>query len=370
MTPHNTKGDLLKVPLETAHKPNERLLHLELLRIIACFLVILNHTTGYINCFVYDKSYITPELIRNLFIGMLVKINVPLFYMITGSLLLGKDRDYSYVFRKAVKTFGILLLFSLIANFCNQGRIYIPGFIRGFATAKVDGAGPYWYLYAYLGILLILPFMRSIAARLSFKDVIYIVIARVIITGFIPMIFMFLNVAMDTNIYIADEFNPVLFTVDCIFYPIVGFGLDRLIDEDKLDKLNAYSFILLFLGANVLEIFLTWIAGLDNVYRGFDFLMAIGVFMFVKLVMGKRAVAGRKENVSTKSRLASFIGTVGGLTFGIYLLDPIVGNYLKPFVFGIDKSGNHLLVMSFVYCIISMVVCGVIVLAFKKICKK
>ncbi len=350
------------MPLESANKQDNKLIHLELLRIIACFLVILNHTAGYINCFVYDKDYITFELIGNLFIGMLVKINVPLFFMITGSLLLNKDRDYNYVFKKTVKTFGILLLFSIVANFCNQGHIYVPGFIRSFATAKVDGAGPYWYLYAYIGILLMLPFLRSIAARLSMRDVIYIIIARTLITGIIPMIFMFLNVIMDSNIYIAEDFNPVIFTVDCVFYPIVGFGLDRLLEKEKTDKLKAISFILLFMGANVLEIFLTWIAGLDNVYRGFDFLMAIGIFMFIKLIMGKRA--GEETG-----NIGGFIKLVGGLTFGIYLLDPIVGNLLKPLIIGTRRSDNMLLLMSFVYCIVSMVICGVITFLFKKIRK-
>ena len=351
------------MPLESASKRGEKYLHLELLRIIACFLVILNHTAGYINCFVYDKDYITIGLIWNLFIGMLVKINVPLFFMITGSLLLGKDRDYNYVFRKVLKTFGILLLFSIVANFCDQGHIYVPGFIRGFATAKVDGAGPYWYLYAYIGILLILPFMRSIASRLSTQDVAYIIIARVIITGLIPMIFLFLNVIMDTNIYIAEDFKPVIFTVDCVFYPLVGFGLDRLLDKDKLDKLKAFSFVLLFLGANVIEIFLPWIAGLDNVFRGFDFLMAIGVFMFIKLIMGKRAG-------DEPGKIGSFIAVVGGLTFGIYLLDPIVGNFLKPLIIGDGNNGEMLLLRSFAYCFISMAVCGFITFIYKKLRKK
>ena len=337
---------------------SRRFEHLELLRIIACFLVILNHTSGYINCFVYDKSYMTPGLIFDLFIGMLVKINVPIFFMITGTLLLSRDRDYRDIFKRAAKTFGILLLFSLVANFCNQGHIYIPGFIRGFATAKVDGAGPYWYLYAYIGILLMIPFLRSIAARLSIRDVIYIIIARIVITGIIPMIFLFLNLITGSNIYLADDFNPVIFTVDCVFYPIVGFGLDRLLSEEALDKLKALWFILLFLAANFIEIFLTWIAGLENVYRGYDFLMAIGVFMCVKLLYRQK-----------KSEKAGLACAVGGLTFGIYLLDPIVGNFLKPIIIGTGPDDGKQLLLSFVYCLVSMIICGFATFIYKQIKK-
>ncbi|RKM56368.1 hypothetical protein D6853_06135 [Butyrivibrio sp. X503] len=347
--------------MDSNKKQDGKLLHLELLRIIACFLVILNHTSGYINCFVYDKDYITLELILKLFVGMLVKINVPLFFMITGSVLLYKDRDYGYVCKKVLKTFGILLLFSIVANFCNQGHIYVTGFIRCFITESVDGAGPYWYLYAYLGLLLILPFMRSVAARLTVKDLKYIIIARTLITGIIPMAFLFVNKIMDSNIQYGQDFNPVLFTFDCVFYPIIGFGLDRLLEKEKVDKLNPFSFILLFLGANVTEIFLTWIGGLDKVYRGYDFLMAIGIFMLIKILYSKRE---EKE----PGKIGSFIATVGGLTFGIYLLDPILDNYIDPLIVG-PKTNNLLFLRSVVYCIVSMIIGGLITFVFKKIKK-
>ena len=99
-------------------------------------------------------------------------------------------------------------------------------------------------------------------------------------------------------------------------------GMDRLLEKEQIGKLKAISFIL--------------------------------------LIMGKRAGEER-------SRFSKCIATVGGLTFGIYLLDPIVGNLLKPLIIGTQRSDVMLLLMSFVYCIVSMFICGVITFLFKKI---
>ena len=85
------------------------------------------------------------------------------------------------------------MIFSIVAHFCYTGEFYFPGFCRNFASASVDGAGPYWYLYAYLGILLILPFFRSITVRMKKQDVLYLLGVRLVIGALIPMSFLIVN---------------------------------------------------------------------------------------------------------------------------------------------------------------------------------
>ena len=338
-----------------------RLCYLDLLRIFACFLVILNHTPGYLASFESDASKPLPLLVWHLFVEMVVKIGVPVFFMISGSLLLKRDMTYRDVFKRVLRMFLILLGFSIVANIAATGHFYAPGFVRNFASATVDGARPYWYLYAYIGFLLVLPFMRSVAVRLSKTDVIYLIVARLVITGVLTIVIMFLNIAFESNMHISEHFQPALITIDCLFYPLVGFGLDSLFDIKEFTGKREISFAALFIGTALLESLLTWIAGVDNVFSGLGFVMAIS------LLMGVKAALFRKEPSDGVKRA---ITLVGSLTFGIYLLDPIVGNFLKPFVHKLYPAVPSYLGVSMLYCLVSMAVCGAVTFLYKKLVKK
>ncbi len=336
----------------------KRLCYLDFLRIVACFLVVLNHTPGYIASFNEDPSKPLILIIWHLFVEMVVKIGVPIFFMISGSLLLRKDMSYKDVFKRILKMFLILLGFSIIANIAAVGHLYIPGFIRNFASATVDGAGPYWYLYTYIGFLLIFPFMRSVAIRLQKEDVIYLIVARFIITGMIAMCIIFLNIIFDSNMYITDKFEPAFITVDCLFYTLVGFGLDSLFDIKWFCGKREIVLAAVFASTALLESGITWIAGIDNVFSGLDFLMTISLFMLVKASFERKEPSERCRNA---------IILVGSLTFGIYLLDPVIGNFLKPFVHKLYPAIPSYLGVSMLYCIVSMVVCGIMTFVYKRI---
>lgn len=327
----------------------KRLCYIDMLRIIACFLVVLNHTPGYVATFVHEKGELSLIVIIHLFVAMIVKTGVPVFFMISGSLLLGKYHQIESVLKKAIKFFLILFVFSVVAKIVNTGSLYLPGFIRTFASAEVDGAGPYWYLYAYIGLLLILPFLSYIASHLDLKLVNYLIALRLVITGLLPMLFLFANMLTGSNMHLAEEFNPALVVVDCIFYPLVGYGIDKKVGVETLRGKGIKLLFLLFFGTVVLEGFLTWPSGFDNVFSGFDFLITISLFLIVKYLFGTRPVSKGFER---------FVTTVGSLTFGIYLLDPIVGNVIEPYVHKLYPIVPSLLLVSVIHCMVSMTVNG------------
>lgn len=327
----------------------KRLCYIDMLRIIACFLVVLNHTPGYVASFAHEKGELSLVVIIHLFVAMIVKVGVPVFFMISGSLLLGKDHQIESVLKKALKFFLILLVFSAAAKIVNTGSLYLPGFIRTFASAEVDGAGPYWYLYAYIGVLLILPFLSFITSHIDLKLVNYLIVLRLVITGFLPMLFLFANMVTGSNMHLAGEFNPALVIVDCIFYPLIGYGIDKKVSVDALKGKGIKLLSLLLIGIIALEGFLTWLAGFDSVFSGFDFLITISLFLIVKYLFDIRPVSKGFEMVVT---------TVGPLTFGIYLLDPIVGNIMEPYIHKLYPIVPSLLVVSVIHCIVSMFVNG------------
>ncbi len=328
----------------------KRLAYLDMLRIIACFLVMFNHTAGYIKLFEYDGSGITPVLLLRLFLGMIVKIHVPTFFMITGALMLGRHRSIESALRGALKFFMILLIFSIIANVAATGKLYLPGFIRTFASADVDGAGPYWYLYAHIGILLIMPFLAFVAEHIDVKLLNYLIILRLMTGVLVPVLFIIANRIMDSNMHLAPEFDPAFVTVDCIFYPLVGFGLDKKIDIKKLAGIKIFIVALLFFVSAFLECAITLIAGVDHVFSGFDFIMSICFFLVVKYLFTVKELSEGFNKV---------IVTVGSLTFGMYLLDPITGDLMEPHVVSsINAVIPSLLLACVIHCLLSMTVGG------------
>ena len=63
----------------------KRKTYLDVLRILACFLVIFNHRRGYT---AYQNTTDMLSAFYYMFYTMVTRINVPLFFMISGSLLL------------------------------------------------------------------------------------------------------------------------------------------------------------------------------------------------------------------------------------------------------------------------------------------
>jgi surface polysaccharide O-acyltransferase-like enzyme len=76
---------------------SNRLIHLDLLRLIAIFLVIFNHTgeRGYI---LFISKMGSPISLLYMAASVFCKIAVPLFFMISGALLLKKEESLKQLF--------------------------------------------------------------------------------------------------------------------------------------------------------------------------------------------------------------------------------------------------------------------------------
>lgn len=95
---------------------------------------------------------------------------VPLFFMISGALLFGKEEVINELYRKRVfKIVLVLLVFSLLQHivYRNGGIAYIQKmYTAGYVTA-------YWYIYAYITMLCMLPLLRRMAIHVTNNEYIY-----------------------------------------------------------------------------------------------------------------------------------------------------------------------------------------------------
>ena len=130
----------------------KKILYVEILRIISIVFVIFNHTNylGYVYFLSFNTGTV-PYWFYMIF-AVIAKISVPLFFMISGMLLLGKSESVSYVWKKRIsKHLCILLVFSLIYYILEIVSTQSGFSIRHFLISLYSEGViiPYWFLYAY-----------------------------------------------------------------------------------------------------------------------------------------------------------------------------------------------------------------------------
>lgn len=305
---------------------------------------------------------------------MITKINVPIFFMITGTLLLGKEEDFKTVISKRISRFLLVILIfvgglyvityiqSVMAGESLEKPLY--NFTMGILNNNVCGI--YWYLYAYLGFLFMLPFMQRIAKNITRDDVCILLFLNFIFSSFIPLINIMLNKLSIDPISICNDFSVPLATISAFFYPLIGYYIDNKIDVSKF-KNKHIIYLLLFGGIGIIiSCWCTYYEGRNigeytqrYVYL-FTYVIAIAVFLIVKYLV---TVAFPKLS---KGKIGKTITLIGSLTFGIYLFDP----YLKTIFYRIYQVyiENHLptIVASINWVLISAFVGGGITFILKK----
>lgn len=149
---------------------------LDVLRFLAAFLVIVNHTnTAY--------QMVTPSQgTWWLSIGWYVisKIAVPLYVMISGACLLGHEDNYRKCLMRFGRIVGALLVFSYL-HFLHSawlnGSLW-PDLLRldlFFAQVQAQTINDaYWYLYFYAGLMLMLPLLQRLSCAMRPRDLHYL----------------------------------------------------------------------------------------------------------------------------------------------------------------------------------------------------
>lgn len=160
----------------------------DLLRITACFLVIISHSC---DPFVgqYDNNY--SEFLTGSFIGSFVRPCVPLFVMMSGVLLLPINMDMPTFYSKRAKrllipfVFWSVMLPILYFLYVNSGiEIVSPNLVLedhtlGMTLKKLYtfvfnfnyDTIPLWYVYMLIGLYLFMPIISAWLKQATKKDV-------------------------------------------------------------------------------------------------------------------------------------------------------------------------------------------------------
>lgn len=336
----------------------KKVIYLECIRIISIFFVVFNHTNQH-GFFFFPNTDNVIWYLLSIFFSVLCKSAVPLFFMISGFLLLGKQETLITVLKNRVLKYGFIILiasaFTYIANGIYYGNTDFS--IRDIIKIVYRGSdiGTYWFLYSYLGILLMLPFLRGCVQYLTKMNTYYLILLRIVIIGLLPIvIFVCLGYSMETKIG-----SPVL--QQAVFYCLIGYYFGISDNEFKKKKVRIVGMLLSLL-AIAISAAMTYYEFIRSGEYSESFLEGLLPIVCITIFGTVRYYS---EKIKENSRIWKLISFVGDKTFGVYLLEPVLRTY------GQGIWNNLLLVLpdfvaSIVWCVI-FVATGIVITAIIKL---
>ena len=318
----------------------ERIAWVDLLKIIACFLVVFSHNCDpYVAVFDSDRS----TFLAGVFSGSLTRSSVPLFVMMTGVLLLPTTRTMSQFYRRRIGQIlpplifwppALPLLYYLYITriplstnpAINPADYTLFETLRRAVTFIFNfnyTTTPLWYLYMLIGLYLIIPLLNAWLVQATRKEL-RLFLSVWFITLFIPYIKMFAPVLGYAGNYgnmgifgICDwnEYGTFYYISGFIGYLVLAYYLVTYPLKISLAKTLLYGIPLFLIGYAITSF------GFIEVQRYYPgnyayleiiwFFTGINVFMMtlpIFVIIQKLPVHPNK-----------WLARAASLTFGIYL---------------------------------------------------
>lgn len=291
--------------------------YIEVIRIIAVFMVIVNHTD--LNWAYYHNTQNGLTFISSLLTTLIVKADVPLFLMVSGALLLDRDESIKNIWiNRILRMVIVLVIFSLAQYVFHNIRYGLNISIQDFLIRLIQGniQETYWFIYLYIGFLIVLPIYRAFIKGTSLYGYLYIIIIAIFLE-------LYRTISIFTKINISSSLIDVL-QICCSysFYWIMGYFINKNIDliKEKSKMVRVFCiFIILY------EIILPFLVScicfyknnvfLDELILNTGKLWPVVAYILIMGVYGKRS---------------TWIVNIGKYTFSIYLLEQFVRAILLP----------------------------------------
>ncbi len=300
---------------ELRRPKRKRELYFDILWVIAIIFLIFSFSDG-VNAYI-DLQMGTLRYYLSLFVSLFARFPLWLCLMISGAILLDMHEAIRIVwFKRISRVLIILVVFSFLyyLNDVQLGRDqfdltrFIPDL---YARERIT---QFWYLYATLGFLVCLPFMRPMVKNMRDEDFIYLIIVVFVLSSILPLF----NTYVLMDRYFINPNTKLEWIMEVIFiYPVMGYFFHHRLSVDSCKKLAAIlvPLDLLWLAYN------TYILSNKGVSMG-DYVMypeihsSVTMLHCVTLFVSAKALFRRREHRAWEK----IIGSFGGCSLGIYLL--------------------------------------------------
>lgn len=342
-------------------------LYLELLRIVSIFFVIFNHTqdNGYFLFSRYSSNDIAYWFY--LMISIFCKFSVPVFFGISGALMLGKNYDnIGNLWKSKILRMFIVLISASFIYYLDYINIKDLKFDMNYFVQYLYNSNirtHLWYLYAYIAFLISLPFIHYLVNNINKKMYYYMFALGVIFIGIVPS---FEYILWKGQYVLNSDIVPGWIISKIIIFPCAGYFVHTVL-ETKGRKKNLVMLWTINIISIVFTAFMTYYmsknSGLNRVegfHSRFVLINCITIFFTFKYFF-----ADKKFN----ERVEKIIISLGSATFGVYLVHIIVFNlnFVKEALDKLLHLGINPMISVFIQCILVMFVSYLVALIIKKI---
>lgn len=296
-----------------------KVVFIEVLRIVACFLVIVNHT----NSDIFLTLAPSTTWYVSLTYYFISKMAVPIFVMISGYTLLDKQDDYKKSGKRVLRMVLTLVLFSVVAYTYQyfKGTWAVFSIVECFKLMfQYPLSLAYWYLYMYIGLLIMMPFLQKFVTKLSKKDCEIFIVISLLVYGTYPIIehiWPNLTYTRLIDLAIFDSYIGLL---------MAGYYMKKYVTPTTKKLVAAIVVFVLSLAFNVLMTRREYMLYGPVNFLFFDDRVLLGTVLegisFFYIMM----------HIPWNGKITNVLKLVGGCTFGIFLVSDIIIDKFK-FVF-------------------------------------
>lgn len=299
-------------------------IHLEVLRILAIIFVLFHHSNWRGFMLFLHRDGFTGAVY--LLMSILCEVAVPIFFMISGALLLKKDESIKEILQKRILKFVIILFAITViyrfydAFFNNKPLKDFETVLNAFMTNSASGA--LWYLYSYIGLLAMLPYLRNMVKNTTVSQYLFLIVLNLLLVGVLPIVSFTLS---NGKYYYTNTFSIVLATSMSFFFFILGHFFENVIDEGFYKLKNCIWLSIAALAVLIICSLLTKrrlalnLGFVDSSSQGFNYtLVAIptfSIYAWVKFIF---------KHFKEPLWFHRIVSHIGQCTFGIYLFERIL----------------------------------------------
>ena len=337
----------------------ERKLNIEFMRIVAILSTIVIHVSNiYIRSFgkISNGAFFTGA-----FFNACARICVPIFFMISGALLIpGEYKKEKYL--KRIRKFVIILaVWSVIYFLINVYRGGDANVVKAIARTFFDTtytSKHLWFMYAIIGIYICLPFVQSMCKNLTKEQENLFLILWLGLCG-MSVIYLPLARALGGRNIDIEYPIPIINAAYYLGYFVSGHILYQRLNKVKANKkYNFWCVFTLFVTIALITI-VTYIASVKYGKLVNGMLWYRSIFIILESFALFILIITNEDKFKDK-----WIGDVASLSFGVYLVHAIILFIIKD---NIDMISYPPIVFIPVFSIIIFVASLLIAFIMKKI---
>jgi surface polysaccharide O-acyltransferase-like enzyme len=293
---------------------------LDILRAFAILGVIIIHVSTPVVKMMYGKN-MEYWWIGNI-VDSAVRFSVPLFLMLSGATMLGKEYNLIEFYKKRISRVLFPVLFWMIAYWVYRWLSLIPksqphtfySIIQwGINLFLKEGISKHlWYIYMILFIYIFVPFIGKGIRKINLTNLLYILFGWVILT------FACKSIPLNLYVWSGDYASKLLGYFLYTGYLILGYFLSRMPVITTRTRIYAITvFFLSLVNSTLLTFYFSkQVRGLDlSIYSYLTIntiIQSIAIFIFVKDYSNKNKI------------ITTFQSTISDYSFGIYLVHIMV----------------------------------------------